>query len=439
MIQIRSVLAYCASILARKSSNVVWRMNLCALGATLFCETQSTSPVLGGLNTESHLRHLRTEARTHMTVPQMHIEVAISRANFARNIRWLRDRLAPARLCVVLKSDAYGHGLEGLLDTALEAGADYLGICTNIEAGAIRRRYPDQPVLRLRAALPDELTESVETLDIEEIVGSTTLAEFLDGLGRRRGLPVPVHIKLDTGMGRTGFLAGELDQVRRVCTMKGLRIRGIMTHLPGADAADLTSTIAQLEAFRDLVLRLGDDLPEEVLVHSHNSAASIRLPQLRGHMVRVGAACYGVRTSTDFVNPPALRPVMSIRTRVMEVREVPSGSTIGYGSLFRTSRPSRIATIPVGFGEGYPRALFNKGVVLLKGRRCPVVGRVSLNVTTLDITDLDEEVRWGDEAVLVGSQGEESISFEELADLFSSVHTEINLAAGFFNRRLYID
>jgi alanine racemase len=370
---------------------------------------------------------------------QKHIAVTVSRSNFARNVRWLRHRLMPARLCVVMKSDAYGHGLDALLATAVEAGADYIGVCTNDEAAQIRDRYPDHPVLRLRAALPDELEESAARLRIEELVGSPELAEHLDRLGRTRGRPVPVHLKLDTGMGRTGFFADELDSVRRVCARTGLRVRGLMTHLPSADAPGLGGTRRQLEEFYRMAERLRDDLPRDVLIHSHNSAASIRLPELRGDMVRIGAACYGVRTSTDFANPDALRPVMSIRTRVMEIRSVPAGHTIGYGGLFRTKRPSRIATLPVGFGEGYPRALFNKGIVLINGQRCPVVGRVSLNITTVDITDLRGEVRWGDEAVLVGDQGDETMTFEELADLFASVHTEINLMAGGFNRRLYVD
>jgi len=369
---------------------------------------------------------------------QKHIEVAIFRSAFGQNVRWLRKRLAPAKLCVVMKSDAYGHGLSELVETAVEAGADYLGICTNDEAAQIRTRHPDHPVLRLRAALPDELEESVESLRIEEIVGSAQVAGFLDKLGKRRGRPVPVHLKLDTGMGRTGLLPDQLEQAKRVCAMPGLRVRGIMTHLPSADAADLSDTRRQIEAFRNRVAKLADDLPGDVLVHSHNSAASVRLPKLRGGMVRVGAACYGVRTSTCFENPDALLPVMRIRTRIMEVRQLPAGRTLGYGSLFRTERPSRIATLPVGFGEGYPRALFNKGIVLIKGQRCPVVGRVSLNVTAVDVTELEGDVRWGEEAVLVGSQGNETVTFEELADLFSSVHTEINLMAGRFNKRLYI-
>lgn len=130
---------------------------------------------------------------------------------------------------------------------------------------------------------------------------------------------------------------------------------------------------------------------------------------------------------------------MSIKTRIMEIRDVPEGRTIGYGSLYKTTRPSRIATVPVGFGEGYPRGLFNKGIVLINGQRCPVVGRVSLNVTTIDITDLSGDVRWGDEVVLVGRQESGEMTFEELADLFGGVHTEINLMAGFYNKPRYID
>ncbi|MCP5424542.1 MAG: alanine racemase [Gammaproteobacteria bacterium] len=374
-----------------------------------------------------------------MNAQQKHIQVEISRSAFADNIHFLRQSLAPAKICVVMKANAYGHGLEHLLDSAIGAGADYLGICTNDEAATIRRRHPSHPILRLRTALPDELEESVTQLHVEEMVGSVAVAEFLAGHGRRRSSPVPVHIKIDTGMGRTGFLADDQAGMTAVCGMDGLRVRGVMTHLPSADGTDLGSTRDQLEQFRETMSSLESVLPKDVLVHSHNSAASMRLPELRGGMVRVGAACYGVRTSSHFSNPPELRPVMSIKTRIMEIRDVPEGRTIGYGSLYKTTRPSRIATVPVGFGEGYPRGLFNKGIVLINGQRCPVVGRVSLNVTTIDITDLSGDVRWGDEVVLVGRQESGEMTFEELADLFGGVHTEINLMAGFYNKPRYID
>ena len=209
-----------------------------------------------------------------------------------------------------------------------------------------------------------------------------------------------------------------------------------MSHFPNADASNLAQTAAQIASMDRFCAELG--LPEEVLVHTHNSAATVRLTSHRRAMVRVGAACYGVRTSRDFENPRELKPVMSFRTWVAQVRNVPKGRTVGYGSLFTTQRESKIASLPVGFGEGYPRALFNKGVVLIHGKRCPVIGRVSLNMLTIDVTDLDSEVRLGDEVVLIGSQGDEEITFEEMAEKFSSVHTEINLMAGSFNTVTYV-
>lgn len=370
---------------------------------------------------------------------QNHVTVNVSPAVFARNIRHLRQRVQPAKLCVVMKADAYGHGLEALAPVAVQAGADYIGVCTNNEARVVRRRGIDVPLLRLRSALPEEYEESAESLHLEEQVGSRDVADYLHALGRRRGQPIPVHLKIDTGMGRSGFLPGDAEGVKHVCGLAGLRVVGIMTHLANADDVDLADAERQLATFWNLRDALDGHLPDDVLTHTHNSAATIRLSDRRADLVRMGAACYGVRTSRAFANPPELQPVMSIRTRIMEVRSVPPGTTIGYGGLFRTTRETRIATIPVGFGEGYPRSLVNRGIVLIRGQRCPVIGRVSLNITTIDITDLTADVAWGEEVVLVGDQGEETVTFEELAEKFGSVHTEINLMAGHMNDRSYQD
>jgi alanine racemase len=366
---------------------------------------------------------------------QHHVEVLVSRENFFGNIRYLRQLAAPAKLCVVMKANAYGHGLAALAPVAVEAGADMLGICTNPEAETIRRLGLKIPLLRLRMALEAEMEESVRELDIQEQVGCPETAAWLSAAGVRRGRPVDVHLDIDTGMGRSGFFPEQLDEIRQAMSLPGLRIAGVMTHFPTADSNDLAQTTAQIKCMEHFCTQLG--LPENALVHTHNSAATVRLTQHRRAMVRVGAACYGVRTSRDFENPPELKPVMSFRTWVAQVRAVPKGRTVGYGGLFTTARDSRIASLPVGFGEGYPRALFNKGVVLIHGKRCPVIGRVSLNMLTIDVTDLDTEARPGDEAVLIGSQGSEEITFEEMADRFSSVHTEINLMAGSLNAISY--
>jgi alanine racemase len=366
---------------------------------------------------------------------QHHVQVLVSRKNFFENIQHLRHLVTPSKLCVVMKANAYGHGLEALAPVAVDAGADMLGICTNPEAETIRRLGLKVPLLRLRMALEAEMEESVRELDVQEQVGSPEAAAYLSAAGVRRGRPVDVHLDIDTGMGRSGFFPEQIDIIRQVMSLPGLSIAGVMTHFPTADSRELATTTGQIERMERFCTELG--LPENALVHTHNSAATVRLTGQRRAMVRVGAACYGVRTSREFENPAGLKPVMSFRTWVAQVRDVPKGCTVGYGGLFTTARDSRIASLPVGFGEGYPRALFNKGIVLIHGRRCPVIGRVSLNVLTIDVTDLDSQVRPGDEVVLIGSQGDQEVTFEEMADRFSSVHTEINLMAGSLNTISY--
>ena len=369
-------------------------------------------------------------------VRQHHIDVCVSRKAFFENVLYLRELVAPSKLCVVLKSNAYGHGLAALAPVAVAAGADYLGICTNPEAATIRNLGLDVPIFRLRMALPVELEEGVCRLGIEEEIGTLEQAAFLSGLSQRIGREVAVHLNIDTGMGRSGFFVEDEESIRQACELPGLIIAGVFTHFPTADSADLTGTHQSMEMFEQCCQALQDVLPADVLLHTHNSAATVRLTDKRQQMVRSGAACFGVRTSQDFANPEQLKPVMSIKTWVAQVRDVPEGKTIGYGGLFTTKRASKIASLPIGFGEGYPRALFNKGIVLIHGQRCPVVGRVSLNIVTVDVTDLKTPVNWGDEVVLVGRQGDDEITFEFLADLFNSVHTEINLMAGSMNPQI---
>jgi alanine racemase len=367
---------------------------------------------------------------------QHHVQVLVSRENFFRNIQYLRRLVAPSKVCVVMKANAYGHGLEALAPVAVEAGADMIGICTNPEAESVRRLGLKVPLLRLRMALEAEMEEAIRDLDVQEQVGSLEAAAFLSAAGVSRRRPVEVHLDIDLGMGRSGFFPEQVAEISQVMNLPGLRIAGVMSHFPSADASDLAQTNAQIERTERFCTELA--LSADTLVHTHNSAATVRLTAQRRGMVRVGAACYGVRTSREFDNPRELKPVMSFRTWVAQVRDVPKGRTVGYGGLFTTARDTKVASLPVGFGEGYPRSLFNKGIVLIQGKRCPVIGRVSLNVTTIDVTDLGSEVQLGEEAVLIGSQGDEEVTFEEMADRFSSVHTEINLMAGSLNTISYV-
>lgn len=365
-----------------------------------------------------------------------HIDVRVSLGCFARNLQLLRERVRPAKLCVVVKADAYGHGITELAPVARESGADYLGICTNDDAAAIRGLGLDTPLLRLRVASHRELAGAAQ-FGVEEMVGCLATAERLGALGTRDN-PRRIHLNFDTGMGRSGFLPTQVADALAAIRVPGVEVAGVMTHFANADGETLEFTQSQLERFDNMLAEVQAALPADALIHTHNSAAEARLPNRRRDMVRLGAACFGMRTSTAFQNPKGLEPLMSARTEISDLRELPAGSTIGYGSTYQTSRPSLIAALPVGFGEGYPRALCNRGQVLIRGRRCPVVGRVSLNNTTIDVTELRGEVKVGDEVVLVGKQGEDEITFEEAAERWESVHTEMNLMAGLFNSVNYV-
>src|ERR1700684_815380 len=223
-----------------------------------------------------------------LEMAQHHVQVLVSRENFYRNIQYLRRLVAPSKLCVVMKANAYGHGLEALAPGAVEAGADMLCICTNPEAETIRRSGLKVPLLRLRMALEAEMEESVRELDVQEQVGSREAAAYLSAAGVRRGRPVDVHLDIDTGMGRSGFFPEQIDTIRQVMSLPGLHIAGVMTHFPTADASDLARTSAQIERMERFVAELG--LPDSVLVHTHNSAATMRLTGQRRAMVRSGSA-----------------------------------------------------------------------------------------------------------------------------------------------------
>src|SRR6202161_2960186 len=206
---------------------------------------------------------------------QHHVQVLVSRANFFKNIQLLRRLVAPSKLCVVMLRNAYVLGLEALGPVAVEAGADMLGICTNPEAETIRRLGLKVPLLRLRMALEAEMEESVREFDVQEQVGSCEAAAYLSAAGVQRGRPVDVHLDIDTGMGRSGFFPEQIDTIRQVMSLPGLHIAGVMSHFPTADASDLAQTSAQIERMERFCAELG--LPDAALVHTHNSAATVRI------------------------------------------------------------------------------------------------------------------------------------------------------------------
>lgn len=380
------------------------------------------------------------------------ISVTVSRAQYGSNIKLLKELAAPAKLLVVVKSNAYGHGLRQLVPTAVRSGADALGICPNAEARQVREAAEDEsackhiPLFRLRMALPEEVEECLaEGLEVEEQLGTLESGRWMSDMAVRSGTRIRVHINVDTGMGRSGFLPEEVADLKEAIKLPGLQVVGAFTHFPNSDDTTLDETEAQLSAFHSFMEAVKGELPEGVVTHVANSAALARMPHARGEafgMVRAGAATFDARTSTEFKNPVGLAPCMTIKTKVAQVRRMPAGKTIGYGSKYTTSKETHVAALPVGFGEGYPRKLANLGVVLIHGKRCNVVGKVSLNITTVDVTPLFDDgdaVAVGDEVVLFGTQGAETMTFEEMADRIDSVHTEIQLHMGHLNPVEWVD
>lgn len=360
-----------------------------------------------------------------------HSTLTIHNQAYQHNLVLFKQSLPKTtEICAVVKADAYGHGLHALAPAAIQAGANYLGITENHEAQTIRDMGLHCPLLRLRPALPDEAADAIP-LQIEEIIGSYQSASLLSQAALKFNAIIKVHIKLDVGISRMGFhLPEQYDALKKSISLPRLQIKGVMTHFPNADEDD-AATKQQEHRFFSML----DALPlskDGWLIHTSNSAAAMRVPQNACQLVRVGIASYGLQPSSTFILPDGLQPVMTWKTHVVQLRDVPADSTVGYGMTFTAKRDSRIATLPVGYANGYLRALSNNADVLIHGRRCPVVGRVSMNMITVDVTDLPD-VRIGEEAVLIGIQGNETITMDELAARAGTISYELACLIGACN------
>ena len=341
------------------------------------------------------------------------------------NVDVLRGRMDPhVKLLAPVKGDAYGHGLVRV-GRALEARVDAFGVALVEEGKALRAAGVEKHILCLggvghdgaETALAHRLTPLLFDLDS---------AERLDRAAKARGVPVAVHLKVDTGMGRLGLALHEWDRfLDRLADHAWLRVEGICTHFCAADE-DETFTLEQARRFETALEAARTRAFMPSLVHMANSAAMLRFPQLHRDMVRPGLALYGVSPLSTPV--PGLQPVMRVTTQVLYVKNVPRGATVGYGRTWTAPRPTRLATLPVGYADGYPRALSGRGEVVVHGRRCPVRGRVCMDLMMVDVTDVTTTVRPGDEIELLG----DGVTASELAEQAGTIPYEI--LAGFSER-----
>ena len=312
-------------------------------------------------------------------------------------------------IIAVVKADGYGHGGPEAART-LAPYAEQFGVATLDEARAVRAAVPDKDILILSPCLPDEREEAVREGFIP-VVSSTAEAKAYAHLSQ--GKPVQIHLCIDTGMGRIGVWQDDaIKTAQEIAAIEGIGVESISTHLPVADS-DADFTAQELVGWEKLVAQLRPILPKAKF-HALNSAASLERPQHSADRVRPGLALYGISPLPAFQK--LLKPVMTLKTHITLVRDVGPGRGISYGRDFITEKPMRIATLAMGYADGYPRQTSNKGAqVLIRGQRCPILGRITMDQFMVDVTDLPRDVAPGEEVVLFGRQGDEEIAVGEVA------------------------
>ncbi len=355
------------------------------------------------------------------TVP-VRAEVDLSALD--HNIRQLKS-LTSAAFMAVVKADAYGHGAVPVAGQALRSGADRLAVARVAEAVALRQAGIDAPILVL-GETPLDQAPALFAHDLSQTVYSLKTAQALSEMAKGYGRCLAVHLKVDTGMGRVGIWhadPGAAEIAHTIAGLDGLVLEGVYTHFAAADSADKGFALQQLERFQAYLKAIA---PLQVpFSHAANSAALMELPGSHLDMVRPGIALYGLYPSEEMDKTRvALQPVMRLKARIVQVKPVPAGFTVSYGATHVTRQPTTIATVSVGYADGLNRQLSNQGHMLVHGRRVPIVGRICMDLTMLDLGDM-AGVRPGDEAVVFGRQGDAVLGADEIAARLETISYEV--------------
>lgn len=358
--------------------------------------------------------------------------------NIVYNLEQVRKRVSAETLIMaVVKADAYGHGVIPVARRVVEAGADRLAVALPEEGVELREAGFKLPVQVLGEILPPQYPLILD-YDLIPTIGKIETARGLNQLAVRKGVLQKVHLKVDTGMGRIGTLPDSaVEFVLKIAQLSNLELEGLMTHFATADEENKEYTYYQWERFNYVIRKLEAEGVSIPIKHAANSATIIDLPQFELDMVRPGIMLYGLRPSPEVDNSLSLKPALSWKARIIYLKEVPAGTAISYGSTYITPRRSRIATIPLGYADGYSRLLSNKGQVLIHGRRAPVRGRVCMDQFMVDVTEIPD-VSVGDEVVLIGKQGKEEITATEIADLTGTINYEITCSISKRVPRIYL-
>lgn len=345
--------------------------------------------------------------------------------NIKKNIQTVRERFGnEVAIMGIVKANAYGHGAVPVAKALVEAGASALGVAAIDEAVELREGGIVEPILILGQIFRQDYQIAIEN-DITCTVIDVVTAQGLSRKAKELGKIAKVHIKIDTGMGRIGFQPdtdGEM-QIKSVYDLENIQVDGAFTHFANADIIDKTSAKTQKEKFLNFTDKLIKDGYKLPIRHMYNSASVMELDGYCGEMVRCGILSYGLYPSAEMNREYKLYPALEFKSSVSFVKSVKKGFTVSYGSTYVAEKDMKIATVPAGYGDGYPRYLSNKGEVLIQGTRCKIVGRVCMDQFMVDVSHL-EDVQIADEVTLVGTDGNETITVEDVSDKESRFNYE---------------
>lgn len=344
------------------------------------------------------------------------------------NIYNLRSTIDPeTSFLAVVKANAYGHGLLQVAKCAAKTGVEWLGVALPEEGMELRQNGITLPILVL-GDLSEGQCETVIKYNLTQAVPSLSTARCLNQSAQRAGKKAVVHIKLDTGMGRIGFhTISELESaLREIQNMEGIIVEGAFTHLAAADEVNTDYTIEQIDRMRGMLQIINTAGFQLKWVHTANSAGMLMFPNSQNNMVRCGISMYGYYPSAYIKSKVniSLAPIMQWETRIVHIKDLEQGCSVSYGRSYIAPSSRRVATLPVGYADGYNRLLGNRASVLIHGKRAPVIGKVCMDQLMVDISDIPEATV-GDQVVLIGEQGTEKITADELADLSGTISYEI--------------
>lgn len=349
------------------------------------------------------------------------------------NIQLIRQKVGRnVQVLFPVKADGYGHGLEQMAQTAAQCGVEWLGVANVDEAARVRQLLPDVSILILGLSFPEE-AEEVVSQNVSSVVSSLDCLQSLNRAAEKNSTKARVHLKVDTGMGRIGVWHEEaLDFLEKVSEYPRIELEGVLTHFPAAEKNDDLYTRVQIEHFKRLLKECGRRGISFRYVHLANSSGLIHYPESRESLVRPGIMVYGVlptaesngQSLKDRKDWQGIQPLLTLKSRILYIKEVQPGRTISYGRTYVVPRKTKIATIPIGYADGYPRSLSNKASVLIKERRLPVVGRVTMDQILVDLGP-DSPAQEGDEVILIGRSADQSIRVEEVAGWAGTIPYEI--------------